>query len=206
MNAQVGDVDWTAAALIAFEREVAAAFNAGRVRAPVHLAGGAEEPLIKIFRRVAPEDWVFTTWRSHYHCLLKGVPADRVMADVLAGRSITLVYPEHRVYSSAIVAGAVPAAVGVAMSISRSRQPGRVWVFVGDMAARAGLFSECVQYAEGHRLPVRVMVEDNGRSVCTDTAAAWGGVRPWWCSSPLVETYEYVLPWPHAGAGVRVQF
>ena len=89
--------------LIAFETDIAETFNAGKIRAPVHLYSGNETQMIEVFRNVKPADWVFCSWRSHYQCLLKGVPREKVKAEILAGRSISLCFPEHRVVSSAIV-------------------------------------------------------------------------------------------------------
>lgn len=188
--------------LIAFEAKVADAFNAGKVRAPVHLAGGNEAALIEIFKDVGANDWVATQWRSHYHCLLKGVPPHRLMADILSGRSITLCYPEHRIVSSAIVGGVLPIALGIAWAIKRSGGGEKVWAFVGDMTARTGIFNEVARYAAGHQLPLNLIVEDNGLSVCTDTKRSWGD-RP---GQSIVWEYEYNLPWPHSGAGKRVEF
>ena len=91
--------------LIAFENEVAARFNAGKIRAPVHLYWGNEENIIKTLAGVRPQDWIFCSWRSHYQCLLKGVPEQEVMDEIMAGRSISLCFPQHRIYSSAIVGG-----------------------------------------------------------------------------------------------------
>ena len=96
--------------LIAFENDIAALFNAGKIRAPVHLYHGNEEQIIDVFRNIRPRDWVFCSWRSHYQCLLKGVPASAVRDEILAGRSISLCFPEYRVYSSAIVGGVLPIA------------------------------------------------------------------------------------------------
>lgn len=194
----------TPADLIAFEREIADAFNAAKIRAPVHLAGGNERALIDIFRDVKPEDWVLTTWRSHYHCLLKGVPRETLKADIMAGRSITLTYPSHRIVSSAIVGGIVPIALGLAWSIKRNKSGETVWCFVGDMAAATGIFSECEQYAAGHELPMRWVIENNGKSVCTDTQKVWGG--EFGGIDVASERYGYDLPWPHSGAGRRVEF
>lgn len=197
--------------LIAFESEVAAAFNAGKIRAPMHLSGGNEERLIEVFETlcIGPDDWVATTWRSHYHCLLKGVPREQLMADILAGKSITLNYPEHRVISSAIVGGILPIALGIAWGIQniakfshREYHYANVFVFVGDMTARGGMFHECLQYARGHDLPIRFVVENNGVSVCTDTRSTWGEES----SFGKVLEYSYHLPWPHSGAGHRIQF
>ncbi len=53
-------------------------------------------------------DEIRARWRSHYQCLLKGVPQEQVKQDILDGKSITLCYPEYRVYSSAIVTGNIP--------------------------------------------------------------------------------------------------
>ena len=76
------------AALIAFEDEIAALFNAGKIRAPVHLYSGNEEQMLEIFEGVRANDWVLCSWRAHYQCLLKGVPPERVRAEIVAGRSI----------------------------------------------------------------------------------------------------------------------
>ena len=107
--------------LRAFEEDVAREVDARRVPGPVHLSGGCEEQLIAYFaERFRPGDWVFSTWRSHYHCLLAGIPSDEVRAEVLSGKSITLCFPDHRFFSSAIVGGHLSHAVGVALAIKRS--------------------------------------------------------------------------------------
>ena len=105
--------------LIAFEKECEAAFNAGRIRAPLHLSAGNEDQLIEIFQRVKPTDYVFSTWRSHFHALLHGVPREQLMAKVLAGESISINVPERRFYSSAICGGCLPIALGVAWAEKR---------------------------------------------------------------------------------------
>lgn len=187
---------------MAFELRVADAFNAGRIRAPVHLSGGNEQQLIDYFaQHVRQQDWVCTTWRSHYHCLLKGVPEEVLFADILAGKSITLNYPEQRVLSSAIVGGICPIALGVAWAAKRRGLDERVHCFIGDMTARSGVVAECTQYAAWHALPLCFVIENNGVSVCTPTNDAWGKE-----AEPNVYSYDYTLSWPHSGAGKRVEF
>lgn len=194
----------TADELQAFEQRVAEAFNAGQIRAPVHLAGGNEEQLIAIFADIRPQDWILAQWRSHYHCLLKGIPPEVLFQDILAGRSITLCYPDYRILTSAIVGGILPIAVGIAWAIKRAGRDERVWAFMGDMTARAGIAAECFAYALGHELPIRFVVEDNGLSVCSPTAEAWGTPRT--NAHELWVRYEYKLPFPHSGAGKRINF
>jgi pyruvate dehydrogenase E1 component alpha subunit len=194
--------------LIAFEAEIADVFNAGKIRAPVHLYYGNEAQMIEIFREVKPEDWVFCSWRSHYQCLLKGVPREEVKAEILAGRSISLCFPKYRIVSSAIVTGVLSIAVGTAMGIKRRGEKARVHCFVGDMTSETGAFYECLKYSTNHQLPIRFIVEDNAKSVCTDTREAWNQPVLTYENSrhPLVVYYKYQTKYPHAGAGKRVQF
>ena len=194
--------------LIAFESEIADIFNTGKIRAPVHLYFGNETKMIDIFRDVKPEDWVFCSWRSHYQCLLKGVPREEVKAEILAGRSISLCFPKYRVVSSAIVTGVLPIAVGTAMGIKRRGEKARVHCFAGDMTAETGSFHECLKYSTNHQLPIRFIVEDNAKSVCTDTREAWNQPELTFEKTPhpMVVYYKYQTKYPHAGAGMRVQF
>ena len=198
----------TAEELIAFETEIAEVFNAAKIRAPVHLYSGNEAQMIEIFREVKPEDWVMCSWRSHYQCLLKGVPHDQVKAEILAGRSISLCFPEYRIVSSAIVGGIIPIAAGVALGIKRQGGSGRVHCFMGEMTAETGMAYECIKYSANHQLPIRFIVEDNGKSVCTDTRETWNQPVLSWegAKHPLVVYYKYQTKYPHAGAGTRVQF
>lgn len=198
----------TKEALIAFEEEIAALFNAGHIRAPIHLYAGNEEPIIAVFEGIRPQDWVFCSWRSHYQCLLKGVPPQQVREEILAGRSISLCFPEHRVFSSAIVGGVLPIAVGAAMSIQRRGEDARVYCFLGEMTAETGIAHESIKYSRNFRLPIHFIVEDNGKSVCTDTREAWNQPTLTFedVNDDYLTYYRYQTKWPHAGAGVRVQF
>lgn len=191
--------------LIAFEADIAAEFNNGHIRAPIHLDGGNEQQLIEIFRDVGSDDWVLCSWRSHYKALLKGIPPEKVKAEIMAGRSIALCFPEHRFLSSAIVGGILPIATGIALSIKRRGGKEKVHAFVGDMTAGAGAFFECTKYASGLDLPIRFIIEDNGLSVCTPSREVWGDYyrQPF---RPEIARFDYHLPFPHSGAGQRVQF
>jgi TPP-dependent pyruvate/acetoin dehydrogenase alpha subunit len=192
--------------LVAFEIAVSEAFKARRIPGPIHLSGGNEKPLITLFKGINRGDWVFSTYRSHYHALLHMVPKDAVMAQIMAGRSMNLSFPEHRFFSSAIVGGCLPIAVGVAAGIARRRGRERVWCFVGDMAASIGAFHDAVQYSAGHVLPIQFVVEDNGLACDTPTEATWGAAHTRRITGPNVTRYKYQRAWPHVGTGEWVQF
>ena len=108
--------------LINFEEEIASLFNQGKILSPVHLYQGNEEKIIEVFKKIKNKDWVFCSWRSHYQCLLKGVPPEKIKNEILAGRSISLCFPEYKIYSSALVGGSIPIAVGTAMALKLKKR------------------------------------------------------------------------------------
>ena len=76
---KVREVKLTPSDLMLFEEEVFTRYENAEIKAPVHLTSGNEEQLIKIFQYVHPDDWVFCSWRNHYHALLHGVPHETLM-------------------------------------------------------------------------------------------------------------------------------
>jgi pyruvate dehydrogenase E1 component alpha subunit len=195
---------WDKAGLIQFERKMADHWESGRVRGPIHLSGGNEDELIEIFKYIKKSDWVFSTWRSHYHALLKGVPSEWLEEEILAGRSITIINQEEKFYASAIVGAIIPIATGVALSNKRNNTDDKVWCFVGDMAFETGGFYEMHKYSQRYNLPIRFVVEDNGVSTNTPTDETWNGIKR---DVPNdVIWYNYKKEWPHYGTGKWVIF
>lgn len=198
---------YTEEELIIFEEGIADLFNSSKIKAPIHLYNGNEKNIIEIFENIKDEDWIFCTWRSHYQCLLKGVPKNVLTQDILDGKSITLCYPEFNIYSSAIVTGSIPIATGVALDIKRKKEKKHVWCFVGDMSSETGTFFENWKYSVNHDLPITFIIENNGKSVCTDTLKTWGTEELYFKNEKRkIIYYEYQNKYPHAGAGKRVQF
>lgn len=194
--------------LAAFEADIASCYERGEIRAPVHLAGGNEDELISLFQRIKPNDWICSAWRTHLHCLLKGVPPEELKASILAGWSITLNYPKYKILTSAIAGGVISQAVGIADGIKAAGEDARVWCFLGDMTSWMGVYHEASDYALGFDLPITFVVEDNGLSVCTPTDATWGAsdFDDWSNSKVGFEHFEYKLTWPHQGIGRRISF
>lgn len=188
--------------LIAFEKEVAAAFAQKRCKGPVHLSGGNEAQLIEIFKDIDREDWVFSTYRSHYHALLHGIPRDWLMQQILDGHSMNIMSPEHRFFTSAIVGGCLPIAVGVAAALKRQGSERKVSCFVGDMTWTTGAFQDAADYAAGHELSINFVVEDNGMSCDTPTMVAWGDTKL--AELTTVSIYKYTRTYPHVGLGYNV--
>jgi TPP-dependent pyruvate/acetoin dehydrogenase alpha subunit len=197
------DISITSDELIQFENIVIEQWEDGKIRGPIHLSNGNEEQLIEIFKRISSNDWVFSTWRSHYHALLKGISPAWVTNEILDGKSITLCNMDEKFYSSAIVGGTLSIALGVAMGIKEKGTDEKVWCFIGDMSFESGIFYEVHKYARNFDLPLYFVVEDNDVSTYTPTEATWNTKRE---IPNDVIYYKYKSKYPHYGSGKWVVF
>ena len=194
--------------LVKFEDEIIECFNDKQIKAPIHLYSNNEKRMIEIFKKIKPNDWVLCSWRSHYQCLLKGVPKELIKKRILEGRSISLCFKDYKIISSAIVGGILPIAVGLGLANKINKSKDRVFVFLGDMTSETGIAHESIKYALNHRLGIYWIIEDNNKSVCTDTRKAWGAKKLTFekIKNDKIIFYKYKSNYPHAGGGTRVQF
>ena len=190
-----------------FEERVVELFNNGEIKSPVHLSGSVdntcENELIRIFKEnnISKDDWCFSTYRSHYHALLKGIDKNWLLDWIKDNKSIHVMNKEQKFFTSAIVGGCLPITLGVAkglklnsQSVSEENQSHldkkfvtstedsfphesadtKVYIFIGDMTFMTGIFDECFRYAINHKLPIKFIIECNYLSTDTDTAEVWG--------------------------------
>lgn len=188
--------------LIAFENRIRDIFAEGDLPFLVHLSGGNERELLEIFADIEPQDWVFSTHRSHYHALLKGIPPAQLEQEIRDGRSMFVFSRAHNFFTSSILAGICPIAVGVALHLKQIGSTAGVWCFVGDGAEDNGHFAEAVRYADGHDLPITFVIEDNNRQVDTSYEERWGTSERWEWGTKVVR-YRYEATYPHGGAGLK---
>ena len=200
-----------------FEKEIAEIYGTGVIKAPIHLRDGNEDQLLEVFKGVGADDFVYATWASHLHALLKGIPREDVKREILDGSSITLHFPKHNFFSSAIVGGTCPIAVGTASAIKRKGRKNRVFAFIGDMAFFTGSACESIRYSINHALPITWVVEDNKKSVGTPTQEVWKedpkslaayykGLCQEKAPGADIIYYQYQTSYPHAGTGVFLHF
>jgi pyruvate dehydrogenase E1 component alpha subunit len=199
----VREIKQTKEDLVGFENLIVEHWSNAKIRGPIHLSNGNEEQLIEIFKRIKTTDWVFSTWRSHYHCLLKDICPVWIEEEILKGKSITLCKVDENFYSSAIVGGTLSIALGVAKAIKQKGTDDKVWVFVGDMSFESGIFYEVHKYARNFDLPLYFVVEDNGVSTYTPTEATWNVKRD---IPEDVIHYTYKSKFPHYGTGKWIAF
>jgi pyruvate dehydrogenase E1 component alpha subunit len=118
-----------------------------------------------------PEDAVVATYRDHGHALARGVSARAVMAEMFGklegccrgrGGSMHLFDAETRFYGgNAIVSGALPLAVGLALADKMRARPQLTACFFGEGAVAEGEFHESLNLAALWKLPVLFLCENN---------------------------------------------
>tara|TARA_R110002126_G_scaffold158925_3_gene306182 strand:- start:16 stop:657 length:642 start_codon:yes stop_codon:yes gene_type:complete len=203
-NNQVRDVALTKEDLINFELRVQEEYEKATIPGPVHMSKGNEEQLLEIFKYVHPEDWVFSSWRNHYHALLHGVPEEHLWNLICAGKSMSVFCASPRLYTSSIVGGVIPIALGAAQAQKIKGTGRKVWCFVGDMTAETGAFHEAYKYSRSHNLPLEFVIEDNNMSTNTPTDETWNGHKSQAPEDVFYYSYERV--YPHHGTGQWILF
>jgi len=183
-----------------FEKEIAKLYEKGKIRFPIHLSGNNEKQLIKIFDKYYKKgDWIVSTHRNHYHWLLSGKSAKKLKEKIIKTGSMHIY--DKNFFTSAIVGGNAPIALGIALALKLKNSKKKVLCFVGDMSYECGIVQESIKYAERQDLPIIFVVEDNGLSVKTPTKEVWGKKR----TKKLIK-YKYKRLYPHHGIGRWVLF
>ncbi|MGH1491478.1 MAG: pyruvate dehydrogenase (acetyl-transferring) E1 component subunit alpha [Acidimicrobiales bacterium] len=154
-----------------FEERCAELYQQSKIRGFLHLAVGEEAVSTGIINQLLPDEAVVATYREHGHALMKGLGADRIMAEMFGkvegcsggrGGSMHLFDAERRFYGgNAIVGGHLPLAVGLALADkSLDRQRATV-CFFGEGAVAEGEFHEAMNLAALWATPVLFVCENN---------------------------------------------
>ena len=189
--------------LINFEKKIINLYENKKIKGPIHLSGGNEKKLIKIFKNIKKNDWVFSGWRNHYHALLKGLNPIYIENEIIRGKSMNLNDLKKKFFTSSIVGGILPIALGVALALKLKKKKSKVWVFIGDMTYETGGFYECYKYAKNFKLPIKFIVEDNNMSTNTNTKVVWAKKQK---KFDGVIYYKYKRKYPHHGIGKWILF
>lgn len=197
-------IEVTKQELINFTKEIEELWNQAKIKAPIHLSGGNEEQLIELFREIKKGDYIFSTWRSHYHYLLAGGSKEKLKQMILDGHSMHINDKELNFITSSIVAGTPAIAAGVALALKKKGSNQHVWCFVGDGAEDEGHLYEAIRYVDGHNLPCTFVIEDNNRAVETPKNERYGNSEISW--PKCVRRYHYVPTYPHLDTGKWVNF
>jgi TPP-dependent pyruvate/acetoin dehydrogenase alpha subunit len=158
-----------------FEEKAAGMWEQARIPGLIHLYPGMEAIAAGACATLRPDDYLVSTHRGHGHCIAKGVPLDRMMAELLGketgsckgkGGSMHIADMSLGVLGSVgIVGSGMPLATGVGLSIKMRRTDQCVVCFFGDGAANTGAFHEALNLAAVWKLPVVFVCENNRYAV-----------------------------------------
>jgi len=164
----------------AFEEKVRELRLAGPIVGSVHLCIGQEAIPVGACDVLEPEDALFATYRGHGWALARGVPAERMFAELLGrrtgvnggrGGSAYFTAAEYGFHGeNSIVGAGAPIACGAALA-GRYDGSNRAAVTVfGDGAMNQGAVHEAMNFAAAFSLPVVFICENNRYSELTPIA------------------------------------
>jgi 2-oxoisovalerate dehydrogenase E1 component len=159
-----------------FERTVQALYKNGEIPGFIHLYVGQEATAVGAGAHLRLTDWITSTHRGHAHALVKGVPPPVLLAEICGkatgccggrGGTMHLFSPAVGLFgTNGIVAGGLPAAVGLGISAAVRGADQVVLAFFGDGAVNHGAFHESVNLAGIQSAPVVFLCENNLYATC----------------------------------------
>jgi pyruvate dehydrogenase E1 component alpha subunit len=165
-----------------FEEVAEASYMRGLIHGTMHLSIGQEASAVGAVLALRGDDYILSTHRGHGHCIAKGADPARMLAEFFGkengycrgrGGSMHIADVEGgNLGANGIVAGGLPIAVGVGMSIKAQKQDRVCMVFFGDGAANEGAFHEALNMASIWKLPVVFVCENNKYGMSMDIAKA----------------------------------
>jgi pyruvate dehydrogenase E1 component alpha subunit len=189
--------------------------GSGPVPGEMHLAAGQEPVAVGICAHLKQDDTVVGTHRPHHFAIAKGVPLDKMTAEMFGkasglgkgkGGHMHLFDPVHKFSCSGIIGASLPPACGAALA---AKKMGKDWVavaFFGEGAANQGAFHEALNLAALWKLPVIFVCEDNKWAISVpktsatsidwvaDRAVAYGmpGIKV--AHNDAIEVYDAAAP------------
>lgn len=154
-----------------FEERCVTLYSEEKIRGFLHLYNGEEAIAVGVMQALNKQDAVLSTYREHGHALARGLSMDGVMAEMFGklsgcsggrGGSMHLFDTTQRFFGgNAIVAGALPLAVGLALADKMRHRAVVTCCIFGEGAVAEGEFHESLNLATLWQLPVLFICENN---------------------------------------------
>ena len=177
------------------EEEVARIYPSDKIKSPVHLSIGQEAVSVGICDVLRHDDVVAPTYRGHAAFLAKGGSLRGLFAELYGkatgvtggkGGSMHLIDMSQNVLgASAVVGTTIPVALGYALALKRMKTDRVAVAFFGDGATEEGVFTESLNFAGLHKLPILFVCENNYYAIHTPITRRWA--TGWLCER--VQTY-----------------
>ena len=152
-------------------------------RCPVHLSIGQEAVAVGVSLNLKLEDKVVSTHRSHAHYIAKGGDLFMMLSELIGsplgcckGRGGSMHIFDKAVgfmASVPIVGSSLPIATGLALAEKHLNLGNIVVAFIGDAALETGAFYESLNLVALKKLPILIVLEDNGYSTYSNKKVRW---------------------------------
>jgi acetoin:2,6-dichlorophenolindophenol oxidoreductase subunit alpha len=154
-----------------FEETAEQLYMRGLIHGTMHLSIGQEAAAVGAIAALEPHDLILSTHRGHGHCIAKGADIRLMMAEFMGkengychgrGGSMHIADVEGgNLGANGIVAGGLPIAAGVGLSLKMQGRDEICMAFFGDGAANEGAFHESLNSAAIWGLPIVFFCENN---------------------------------------------
>ena len=154
-----------------FEEKAAEAYALGKIGGFCHLYIGQEAVAAGSLAVLRDDDYVISSYREHGQALVRGVPANAVMAELFGkatgcsrgkGGSMHLFDAGRRFMGGhGIVGGHIPLAAGLGFAIKYRGGDQVCLCYFGEAAVNIGAFHEALNMASVWKLPIIFCCENN---------------------------------------------
>ena len=153
------------------ELQLAIMYKNGKVFCAAHLYEGEEAIAAGVCANLRADDCMTSTHRGHGHCIAKGMPMRKMIAEVCGkktgccggkGGTMHLFDPAVGVMGTVgIVGGGIPLSTGLGLAMKMQKTDRVAVSFFGDGASNNGAFHESLNLAALWKLPVIYVCENN---------------------------------------------
>lgn len=157
-----------------FENRLLELFSEGRLSGTTHTYVGQEAIAVSVMEHLQEGDVVFSNHRCHGHYLARENDPEGLLAEIMGrangtcgGRGGSQHLHRRNFYSNGIQGSYMPIVVGMALAEKEKNSDSIVVAFIGDGTWGEGAVYEALNLAGLWKVPLLVVVEDNGYAQST---------------------------------------
>ncbi|MGW0586757.1 thiamine pyrophosphate-dependent dehydrogenase E1 component subunit alpha [Streptosporangium sp. NPDC002607] len=165
-----------------FELKLLELYGRGELNGTTHTCLGQEYVPVALRPLLGPADHVFSNHRGHGHYLARFRDPHGLLAEIMGRQGAVcggVGGSQHihrdRYLSTGVQGESMPVAAGVALHLKRAEPGALACVHIGDGTWGEGAVYEALNLAALWRLPLLVVVENNGIAQSTPTASQMAG-------------------------------
>lgn len=155
----------------AFEEMAEQSYMLGKIHGTMHLSMGMEASAVGAIRALDKTDYILGTHRGHTQVIAYGADVNLMMSEFFGkangycrgrGGSMHIADPKGGFLgANGVVAGGLPLAVGVGLTLRNTKSDRVCMCFFGDGASNEGAFHESLNMAAIWKLPIVFVCENN---------------------------------------------